>query len=181
MGVTVVKNEITRDVEEFLRVVFEDRKTVRLDLEATEMALRAALHRAGAVALGQLLELPARNEERRTRACPCGQHAHYREQRSKPVLTAAGRMEVSVPTIGAHTAASANSPLMSNWISKIQNSLPECAACSTTKATITFTNGLTGPRQVTQVTCIRCGAAWRATRNIISAQKPCFPAVRLCS
>jgi Uncharacterised protein family (UPF0236) len=81
-----------------LRVVFEDRrKTGRLDLEATEMAMRSALHRAGAAALSQLLEFPAPTEEGRTRACPCGQQAHYRERRSKPVLTAVGLVEVLRP------------------------------------------------------------------------------------
>ena len=81
-----------------MRVVFEDRrKTGRLDLEATEMAMRSALHRAGAAALSQLLEFPAPAEEERTVVCSCGQHAHYREQRSKPVLTALGRVEVLCP------------------------------------------------------------------------------------
>jgi hypothetical protein len=81
-----------------LRVVFEDRrKTGRLDLEATEMAMRSALHRAGAAALSQLLEFPAPTEGRRTLLCPCGQQAHYREQRSKPVLTAVGLVEVLRP------------------------------------------------------------------------------------
>ena len=79
-------------------MVFEDRrKTERLDLEATEMAMRSALHRAGAAALSQLLEFPAPSEEGRTRACPCGQPAHYRERRSKPVLTVVGLVEVLRP------------------------------------------------------------------------------------
>jgi hypothetical protein len=79
-------------------VVFEDRrKTGRLDLEATEMAMRAALHRAGAAALSQLLEFPAPLEGGRTRACRCGQQAHYRERRSKPVLTVMGLVEVLRP------------------------------------------------------------------------------------
>lgn len=79
-------------------MVFEDRrKTGRLDLEATEMAMRSALHRAGAAALSQLLEFPAPNQEGRTRACPCGQQAHYRERRSKPVLTVVGPVEVLRP------------------------------------------------------------------------------------
>jgi uncharacterized protein UPF0236 len=77
-------------------VVFQDRRnTGRIDLEATEMAMRSALHRAGAAALSQLLQFPAPSE--RTRACPCGQQAHYREQRSKPVLTAVGPVEVLRP------------------------------------------------------------------------------------
>ncbi|HWO29886.1 MAG TPA: ISKra4 family transposase [Candidatus Acidoferrum sp.] len=73
------------------------RQTGRLDLEATEMALRSALHRAGAAALSQLLQFPAPSEKRRRLACPCGQQAHYREQRSKPVLTAVGPVEILRP------------------------------------------------------------------------------------
>ncbi len=75
----------------------ERRKTGRLDLEATEMAMRSALHRAGAAALSQLLEFPTPTEEGRTRACPCGRQAHYRERRSKPVLTVVGQVEVLRP------------------------------------------------------------------------------------
>src|SRR6266576_1880994 len=96
--IEAIRQEITREVEAFLRVVFEDRrKTGRLDLEATEMAMRSALHRAGAAALSQLLEFPAPTEEGRTRACPCGQQAHYRERRSKPVLSVVGLVEVLRP------------------------------------------------------------------------------------
>jgi hypothetical protein len=81
-----------------LRVVFQDRRnTGRIDLEATEMAMRSALHRAGTMALSQLLQFPAPSEEGRTLACPCGQQAHYREQRSKPVLTVVGPVEVLRP------------------------------------------------------------------------------------
>jgi hypothetical protein len=68
-----------------------------MDLEATEMAMRAALHRAGAAALSQLLQFPAPRGAGRTLACPCGQQAHYREQRSKPVLTAVGSVEILRP------------------------------------------------------------------------------------
>jgi hypothetical protein len=81
-----------------LRVVFQDRrKTGRLDLEATEMAVRSALHRAGAAALSQLLQFPAPTDEQRTVACPCGQQAHYHQLRTKPVLTAVGPAQVSRP------------------------------------------------------------------------------------
>jgi hypothetical protein len=61
------------------------------------MAMRSALHRAGAAALSQLLQFPAPSEEGRTLACPCGQQAHYRELRSKPVLTIVGSQEVLPP------------------------------------------------------------------------------------
>jgi hypothetical protein len=81
-----------------LRVVFQDRrKTGRLDLEATEMAVRAALHRAGAAALSQLLQFPAPTDEQRSVACPCGRRAHYHQLRTKPVLTALGPAQVSRP------------------------------------------------------------------------------------
>jgi len=61
------------------------------------MAMRSALHRAGAAALSQLLEFPVPGEEERTLPCSCGQQAHYRELRSKLVLTALGWVEVLRP------------------------------------------------------------------------------------
>jgi hypothetical protein len=79
-------------------VIFGDRrKTGRLDLEALELAVRSAMHQAGAAALSELLQFAAPDAERRSIACPCGQQAHYRELRAKPVLTAVGRVEVSRP------------------------------------------------------------------------------------
>ena len=81
-----------------MRVIFQGRrKTGRLDLEALEMAVRSAMHRAGAAALTELLEFPAPANSQRTVACPCGQPAPYRELRSKPVLTAVGQVQVSHP------------------------------------------------------------------------------------
>jgi Uncharacterised protein family (UPF0236) len=79
-------------------VIFNDRrKTGRLDLEAIELAVRSAMHQAGAAALGELLQFEAPDAGRRSIPCPCGQQAHYRELRAKPVLTAVGRVEVSRP------------------------------------------------------------------------------------
>jgi hypothetical protein len=81
-----------------LRVIFSGRhKTGRLDLEAVEMAVRAAMHRAGAAALTELLRFPAPAHGKRTVACRCGQQAQYRELRTKPLLTAVGRVRVSRP------------------------------------------------------------------------------------
>jgi hypothetical protein len=82
-------------------VVFRDqRRTGRLDLEAVEMAVRSACHRAGAAVLTELLRIPAPSADQRTLACRCGRRAHYRELRSKPVLTAVGPVEVSRPYSG---------------------------------------------------------------------------------
>jgi hypothetical protein len=81
-----------------MRVIFNGRrKAGRLDLEAIEMAVRSAMHQAGAAALTELLQFPAPAAEERTIACSCGQQAHYRELRSKGVLTAVGQVEVSRP------------------------------------------------------------------------------------
>jgi hypothetical protein len=94
-----------------LRVVFRDRrKTGRLDLEATEMAMRSALHRAGASALSQLLQFPAPREEPRTVPCSCGQPAPYHQMRTKPVLTAVGPVEVSRPSYGCPNCHSGQFP-----------------------------------------------------------------------
>jgi hypothetical protein len=61
------------------------------------MALRAALHQAGASALNHLLCFPEPAAQQRTLPCSCGQHAHYRELRSRTVLTALGEAEVTRP------------------------------------------------------------------------------------
>jgi hypothetical protein len=81
-----------------LRVIFNGRRrSGRLDLEAIEMAVRSALHQAGAAALSKLLRFPAPTADQRTLPCDCGHQAHYRELRTKSVLTAVGTAEVSRP------------------------------------------------------------------------------------
>jgi hypothetical protein len=72
-------------------------KTGRLDLEAVEMAVRSALHQAGAAALTKLLQFPIPTGEQRSVACACGHQARYQELRCKPVLTAVGMSQVSRP------------------------------------------------------------------------------------
>ena len=67
-----------------LSLIFQNRrKSALFDLEACEMAVRSAMHRAGAAALTELLQFPVPAADQRTIACSCGQLAHYREQRSK--------------------------------------------------------------------------------------------------
>jgi hypothetical protein len=61
------------------------------------MAMRAAMHRAGAAALGRLLRgLPPGAGEREI-PCGCGRQARYREMRSRHVLTAVGQIEFLRP------------------------------------------------------------------------------------
>ena len=81
-----------------MRVIFQGRrKAGRLDLEAIEMAVRSAMHQAGAAALTELLQFPTPAADKRRLPCSCGHQAHYRELRSKPVLTAVGTVEVVRP------------------------------------------------------------------------------------
>jgi hypothetical protein len=91
-----IHQEITEEVNQLLAVIFaERRKSGRLDLEAVEMGLRAALHRGGSACLTQLLQQPA--PEDRSLPCPCGAQARYREMRSKSILTAVGSATVLRP------------------------------------------------------------------------------------
>jgi hypothetical protein len=71
------------------------RKTGHLDLEAVEMATRAAMHRAGAGAIEQLLQLPEPAE--REVACSCGHLARFHEMRPKQLVTALGRIQMLRP------------------------------------------------------------------------------------
>ncbi len=61
------------------------------------MAVRSAMHHAGGTALSQLLHFSTPSAEQRRVPCNCGHEAHYRELRSKPVLTAVGTVTVLRP------------------------------------------------------------------------------------
>ncbi len=81
-----------------MRVIFNGRRASgRLDLEATEMVVRSAMHQAGATALTKLLAFAAPATGQRSVPCACGRQAHYRELRSKPVLSVVGKVEVLRP------------------------------------------------------------------------------------
>src|SRR6266853_973138 len=93
-----VHEEIAREIDQWLRVLFRgQRKTGHLDLEAVEMMVRAGMHRAGAAGLTAMLEVPVPVASERSVLCPCGEQARYQGLRSKPVLTAVGKVEVSRP------------------------------------------------------------------------------------
>jgi len=71
------------------------RKSGRLDLEAIEMAVRAAMHQGGSACLTHLLQQQPPAE--RSLPCGCGAKAQYREMRSKSILTAVGSAQVLRP------------------------------------------------------------------------------------
>ena len=96
--VAAIHEEVTREVDQLLLVIFNGRrKTGRVDLEAIEMVVRSAMHQTGAAALTELLQFPTPKADQRTLPCSCRQQAHYRELRSKQILTAVGKVEVSRP------------------------------------------------------------------------------------
>jgi hypothetical protein len=93
-----IHQEVAREINQLLGRIFAQRgKDGRLDLEAVEMAMRSALHQAGAAALSELLRFAAPGADQRVIPCGCGHQARYRELRSKPLLTAVGAVEVSRP------------------------------------------------------------------------------------
>ena len=93
-----IQKEIAREVDRLLNAVFQDRHQAgRLDLEAVEIAIRSAMHQAGASALTKLLQYDPPDENHRTIPCPCGHSARYKELRSKTVLTVLGPVALSRP------------------------------------------------------------------------------------
>jgi len=93
-----IQKEVAREVNRLLRLTFQDRRQAgSWDLEAVEMAIRSAMHQARAAALSQLLQFPPPAVEQRHFPCPCGHQARYQELRSKTLLTAVGKVEVSRP------------------------------------------------------------------------------------
>lgn len=67
------------------------RKTGGLDLEAVEMTVRGAMHRAGAAALGSLLSLG--NDHSPRVPCGCGGQARWHSLRPRQLLTALGPVQ----------------------------------------------------------------------------------------
>jgi hypothetical protein len=61
------------------------------------MAMRAAMHQAGAAALSQLLRCDLPGPDKREIPCRCGQKARYREMRSRCILTVVGQVEFLRP------------------------------------------------------------------------------------
>jgi hypothetical protein len=59
--------------------------------------MRSAMHQAGASALTQLLRYDPPAADHRSIPCPCGRSAHYKELRSKTVLTVLGSVELRRP------------------------------------------------------------------------------------
>jgi hypothetical protein len=93
-----IQTEVSREITLLLSRLFAERRyTGRTDLEALETALRSALHRAGASALSELLQLEAPPPEQRQLSCACGHQARYQGLRSRPVLTVVGWARMNRP------------------------------------------------------------------------------------
>ena len=61
------------------------------------MAVRSAMHRAGAAALAELLRFAVPAADQRTIPCSCGHQARHQEARGKTILTVVGAVKISRP------------------------------------------------------------------------------------
>ena len=96
--VEAIQREVTREVNQLLSVLFSARrKTGQVDPEAIEMAVRSAMHQAGAAALTEPLPFATPAADQRAIPCSCGQTARYQELRTKGILNAVGKVEISRP------------------------------------------------------------------------------------
>ena len=93
------------------------------------MAVRSAMHQAGATALTRLLQFAAPGVDQRTLACSCAHQACYRELRSKPVLTVVGKVEVSRPYYLCPHCHTGQFPADVELDIENTESFPGCAAC----------------------------------------------------
>ena len=100
-----------------------------MDLEAVEMAFRAALHQAGATALTELLQFSEPAADQHNIPCPCGHQASYRELRSRRILTALGEVELRRPWYLCPIVTTASSPSIANSISKTTTARRAYAGC----------------------------------------------------
>jgi len=92
-----------------LEVIFTGlRKSGQCDLEAVEMATRAASHRLGAKVLERLLSAPARFEL--TMPCGCGHPARFHQMRAKQVLTVLGPITIERPYYVCPSCHTGHSP-----------------------------------------------------------------------
>jgi hypothetical protein len=93
-----IQQEIAREVEQLLRIIFRDRKaTGNFDLESVETAVRAAMHQAGATALTQLLQFEPPDADHLTVPCSCGHTARFKELRTKTFLSVVGPVQIRRP------------------------------------------------------------------------------------
>ena len=93
-----VQREVTREVDQLLGTIFNGQRQIgRLEMEAIEMVVRSAMASGAGNGLMLAVGIFSPAADRRTVACACGHSADYQELRSKSVLTAVGRVEVSRP------------------------------------------------------------------------------------
>ena len=84
-----VHQEVSRELDTLLPRIFAERRNAgELDIEAVQLALRTALHSAGAASLTKLLRQPGPVQT--SIPCACGGQARCKGMRLKPILTVLG-------------------------------------------------------------------------------------------
>ena len=64
---------MTLEIDQLVRIIFNGRRQMGcFDLEAIEMAVRSAMHQAGADALTELLQFAVPAADQRAIPCSCG-------------------------------------------------------------------------------------------------------------
>jgi hypothetical protein len=79
------------------RIFTDQHRTGQFDLEAVETAIRSTVHQTGADTLTELLRFPPPDQQQRSVPCSCGGLAKFEGMRSRSLLTAVGRAEVTRP------------------------------------------------------------------------------------
>lgn len=81
------------------------------------------MHHAGASALTQLLRYDPPDADHQTIPCPCGHSAHYKELRSKTVITVLGPVELSRPYYACANCSQGQHPVdVELGVSKLESS-----------------------------------------------------------
>jgi hypothetical protein len=90
-----ILGEMTQEVNRIVRRVFQDIKRLgQVDLEASEMAMRASSHQMGGSLLKKLLNWDGGGYRGVALECPKGHRAQFTEYRDKQLLTALSRVLV---------------------------------------------------------------------------------------
>jgi hypothetical protein len=147
------------------------------------------MHHAGASALTKLLQYGPPEQDRRTIPCTCGHSAHYKELRSKNVLTVLGPVQISRPYyLCAHcskgdcpadtelgVAGLESSPGVRRMEAVVGSEMPFAPACEPIKVLA----GLEVPAKAIERTAEAIGAeiAWRDEREIGRAKQLVLPVV----
>jgi hypothetical protein len=121
-----IRQEVAREVEQLLRIIFRDRKTGSpVDLEAIalkrdcfatiETSIRFVMHHAGAGALTQLLQFGEPDADHSTVLVPVATWHATKNCAARPSSACWGQFRSGAPTTYARIAPKGNTPPTESW------------------------------------------------------------------